>query len=80
MLVRDVSPPDMWTRGRSFFASLQQRPYLAGVRFTVADVCVASVLAWVKDSEKLMDSCVHIQEWLQRCMARPAFQQLSLMP
>lgn len=59
---------------------LQQRPYLAGVRFTVADVCVASVLAWVKDSEKLMDSCVHIQEWLQRCMARPAFQQLSLMP
>ena len=31
MLVRDVSPPDMWTRGRSFFASLQQRPYLRAV-------------------------------------------------
>lgn len=59
---------------------LQQRPYLAGERFTVADVCVASVLAWVKDSERLMATCPRIQDWLQRCLARPAFAQLSLLP
>lgn len=59
---------------------LQQCRYLAGERFTVADVCVASVLGWVQGSEKLMASSPRIEAWLKRCLARPAFQQLSLLP
>ena len=53
---------------------LQARPYLAGERFTVADVCVASVLAWVERAEDLLAPCPRVREWLQRCLARPAFQ------
>lgn len=59
---------------------VQQRPYLAGERFTVADVCVASVLAWVQDAEPLMAACPHLRAWLQRCLARPAFARLGLLP
>ena len=58
---------------------LQTRPYLAGERFTVADVCVASVLAWVETAQALMAACPHVAEWLQRCLGRPAFQQVKLM-
>lgn len=59
---------------------LASRPYLAGERFTVADVCVVSVLVWVKKSEKLMALYPSLAQWLQRCLARPAFVQLSSMP
>ena len=58
---------------------LQANPYLAGERFTVADICVASVLAWVQGTNELMAQCPRVGEWLQRCMARPAFQQVRLM-
>lgn len=58
---------------------LQTRPYLAGERFTVADVCVASVLAWVESAKGLMTACPRVAEWLQRCLARLAFQQVKLM-
>ena len=58
---------------------LQTRPYLAGERFTVADVCVASVLAWIESAKGLMAACPHLAEWLQRCLGRPAFQQVKLM-
>ena len=53
---------------------LQNRPYLAGERFTVADVCVASVVAWVASASDLMAQCPQVREWLHRCLARPAFQ------
>ena len=58
---------------------LQTQPYLAGERFTVADVCVASVLAWIESAKGLMAACPHLAEWLQRCLGRPAFQQVKLM-
>ncbi len=58
---------------------LQDRPYLAGERFTVADICVASVLAWVKSADDLMAQCPQLRDWLQRCQGRPAFQQVRLM-
>lgn len=58
---------------------LQSRPYLAGGRFTVADVCVASVLAWVESASELMVQCPRVEEWLQRCLARPAFQAVRVM-
>jgi len=56
---------------------LQSRPYLAGGRFTVTDVCVASVLAWVETADKLMAPCPSVREWLKRCLARPAFQAVK---
>jgi len=58
---------------------LQDRPWLAGDRFTVADICVASVLAWVEGASDLMAQCPQVRDWLQGCLARPAFQQVRLM-
>jgi len=58
---------------------LQDRPYLAGERFTVADICVASVLAWVEGADALMGQCPQVRDWLQRCLARPAFQSVRHM-
>ena len=55
---------------------LGARPFLAGDRFTVADVCVASVLAWAQRSEDLMSAHARVREWLQRCLARPARQHV----
>lgn len=58
---------------------LQARPYLAGGRFTVADVCVASVIAWLESASELMAQCQRVEEWLRRCLARPAFQAVRVM-
>ena len=54
-------------------------PFLAGARFTVADVCVASVLAWVRHAPTLMAPYPAVQAWLARCLARPAYQAVQLM-
>ena len=43
-------------------------PFLAGARFTVADVCAA----WVRHATALMGPCPAVQAWLARCLARPA--------
>lgn len=58
---------------------LQARPWLAGERFTVADVCVASVLAWVQSASELIAASPRVEEWLRRCLARPAFQAVKLL-
>lgn len=58
---------------------LQTRSYLAGERFTVADVCVASVIAWVQGASVVMVQSPRVSGWLQRCLARPAFQAVQLM-
>lgn len=47
--------------------------HLAAQRFTVADLCVASVLNWARPSTRLMDAHPLTQAWLVRCMARPAY-------
>ncbi|MDB5938421.1 MAG: Glutathione S-transferase, partial [Polaromonas sp.] len=39
---------------------LQGRPWLAGDRFTVADICVASVIAWVEGASELMAQCPQV--------------------
>ena len=57
----------------------QGRAYLAGKRFTAADICVASVLAWLEGATDLMTQCPQVRDWLQRCLARPAFQSVRLM-
>lgn len=51
-------------------------PYLAGARFTVADICVASVLNWTRGSHVLMEENPNVKEWLHRCLARPAHKGL----
>ncbi len=49
---------------------------LAAERFTVADLCVASVLAWVQPAQALMAQFPLVRAWLGRCLARPAYQAL----
>lgn len=58
---------------------LQSRSYLAGERFTAADICVASVLAWIQGAANLTAQCPAVDEWLKRCLARPAYRAVRLM-
>lgn len=53
----------------------QGQAHLAAERFTVADLCVASVVSWIRPAADLMARHPLTQAWLQRCLARPAQQQ-----
>lgn len=46
--------------------------YLAADRFTVADLCVASVLNWARATRELMKAHPLVHAWVQRCVERPA--------
>jgi glutathione S-transferase len=46
--------------------------YLAAERFTVADLCVASVLNWARPAHSLMAAHPLTHQWIVRCMERPA--------
>lgn len=48
--------------------------HLAADRFTVADLCVASVLHWVRPAGDLLRAHPQVQGWIAGCMARPAFR------
>lgn len=50
--------------------------YLAGERFTVADIAVASILAWVRSARDLLAAYPCTVAWLERCLKRPAQQQV----
>jgi len=50
--------------------------YLAAARFTVADLCVASVLLWVRATRELMAQFPLTSAWLHQCLARPAHESL----
>ncbi|WP_332740391.1 glutathione S-transferase family protein [Hydrogenophaga sp.] len=50
--------------------------FLAAARFTVADVCAASVLNWARPSQALMEAHPLTHDWILRCMARPAYVQV----
>lgn len=47
--------------------------HLAAGRFTVADLCVASVASWLRPAPALLEFHPLVQAWLQACLARPAF-------
>jgi len=47
--------------------------YLSGSRFTISDLCVASVVSWVKSSTLLMTEFPMVKAWLDSCVGRPAF-------
>jgi glutathione S-transferase len=53
-------------------AHLDGRDYVAADRFTVADVNVASVLAWARPSRALIGEFPQVFGWLGRCLERPA--------
>lgn len=55
--------------------ALNDREYLAGDRFTVADLNVASVLSWCKPARVPVQDCPRMNDWLQRCLERPARRQ-----
>lgn len=46
--------------------------YLAAQRFTVADLCVTSVLNWARPAKALMQAHPLVSDWLVRCTERPA--------
>lgn len=50
--------------------------YLAGSRFTVADLCVASVVQWVRSGKGFGDGFALVQDWAQRCLGREALRAL----
>lgn len=50
--------------------------YLAAARFTVADLCVASVLLWVRAARELMGQFRLASVWLAQCLGRPAYESL----
>jgi len=55
--------------------ALAGRDYLAGNRFTVADLNVAAVLTWCKPAPVSLEEYPHLDAWLSRCLARPARKQ-----
>ena len=46
--------------------------YLAAKRFTVADVCVASVASWIRPAAALLAQYPAVSSWLKLCVERPA--------
>ncbi len=54
----------------------QGQAHLAADRFTVADLCVASVLNWVRPAPGLLQAHPAVDSWLHACLNRPAQQAL----
>lgn len=53
--------------------------WLAGGRFTVADLCVASVVAWLLPARELLAAHPACKAWVDQCLARPAQQVVRAM-
>jgi glutathione S-transferase len=49
---------------------------LAGENFTVADLNVASILAWGKMARLNLSDFPHLLRWLNSCLGRPAYTRL----
>jgi glutathione S-transferase len=56
-------------------AELRARPFLAGDRFSAADLNVASVLAIAPLSRVDLTKFPNVERWLAECTARPAAKQ-----
>lgn len=50
----------------------QGQAHLGAGRFTVTDVCVASVVNWIRPAEALMQAYPAVSAWLHECVNRPA--------
>lgn len=51
-------------------------PFIAAARFTLADLCVASVMLWVRPARELLAQYPLVSAWLEQCLARPAYETL----
>jgi glutathione S-transferase len=51
--------------------------YMAAARFTVADVCVASVVNWARPARDLMEQFPLTLDWVVRCVQRDAHLALK---
>jgi glutathione S-transferase len=51
--------------------------HLAAARFTVADLCAASVLNWARPARSLMEAHPLTHDWIVRCIERPAHQAVK---
>lgn len=54
--------------------TLADRDYLLGGPFSVADLNVASIIQWVRLAKMELLNYPRVADWLERCIARPAFQ------
>jgi glutathione S-transferase len=50
-------------------------PYLIGEEFTVADLNVASILAWARQARVSLTQYPRAEAWLKKCHDRPAAQK-----
>ena len=57
----------------------QGKTYLAANRFTVADLCVASVLSWVRPAPDVLAKFPTVNAWLNSCADRPAHKEARAM-
>ena len=57
----------------------QGEAYLAANRFTVADVCVASVASWIRPAAALLAQYPAVAAWVKACVERPAQAQARAM-
>ena len=55
--------------------SAKGEAYLAANRFTVADLCVASVASWIRPAAALLAQYPAVSSWLHACVERPAQKQ-----
>jgi glutathione S-transferase len=60
-------------------AAVATSPYLLGDRFTVADLNVASVLAWARQARVHLSPFARAEAWLKACHDRPAAQAARLL-
>ena len=51
------------------------KAYLAADRFTVADLCVSSVVSWVRPAPNVLTQFPAVDAWLTTCVERPAHKQ-----
>ena len=54
--------------------------WLAAARFTIADLCVASVVSWVMSDRALMRAHPLVHGWASACLARPAYAAARALP
>jgi glutathione S-transferase len=54
--------------------AIRGKPYLLGETFTIADLNLASIMAWAKLAKIDMAGFGDAANWLDRCLSRPAFR------
>lgn len=56
---------------------LQDKDYIVGNRFTVADLNAAEVLRYAQTERPLFDSHPKVKAWIERCQSRAAYKAMQ---